>query len=238
MMGLFSSACSWVSSACSAVGSFLGGCASKIGGGIGSFAANILGPIIKGPSELELKIAEAIVKGVINIITDIAKALGIIKDENVEEMGAKATQEEARPRKDFASEKEYIEYLRQEIELDKKRLEVMPLSERLACQAVGTAIVARGIKEDTGMELSPEFLLAAEKAKLSAGEIMACIEKFKIADYKSLDVVKDYLQGKDLKGKGENVGGNLVEALQQANPGVNSDAAKDKLIDFCIKSRV
>lgn len=237
-MGFFSCAFSAISSVCSSVGGFLGGCATKIGGGIGSFVANILGPIIKGPSELELKIAAAIVKGVITIVTDIAKALGIIKDENIEELGVKATQEETRPREDFASEKEYIEYLRKEIELDKKRMEAMPLAEKLACQAIGTAIVSRGIKEETGMELSPEFLLAAEKAKLSAGEIMACIEKFKVSDYKSLDIVKDYLQGKDMKGQGGKVGDNLVAALQQANPGVDSDAAKDKLTDLCVKSRV
>ena len=63
------------------------------------------------------------------------------------------------------------------------------------------------------------------------------MDKFKLADYKTMDVMADYLQGKDMKGREVGVGASIVEALKSSNPHVSDNDIQSKLTDLCVQSR-
>ncbi|MCW2279146.1 hypothetical protein [Heliophilum fasciatum] len=226
-MGWFSSACSVVSSAISSAVSFVGSNIGKIGGGIVGNAIAILSPFKN--LELAVKALEVIAV----IVTTIAEILGVgHKNERMDELGAKAIQEDTLPREEFKSEQEYIHYLREEIELDREKFNKMSPEERLACTAIGTNILAKSIEEKTGVEIPAEFLLTAEKIKLSAEEIKACIDKFKENGYFNMGTMSDYLQGKDLKGKEPVISSAIIHALQAVNPQMTHADVQHKMVNL------
>ncbi|KAB2954274.1 hypothetical protein F9B85_00845 [Heliorestis acidaminivorans] len=226
-MGWFSSACSAIGSAISTAVNFVGNNLGKIGGVIGNSVAVILSPF------KTLEIAIRAIEAIAILVTTIAEILGIgQKDEKMDELGAKAIQEDTLPREEFETHQEYIKYLREEIELDREKFNEMSPEERLACTAIGTTILAKSIEEKTGVEIPAEFLLTAEKINLSAEEIKVCIDKFKENGLFTMGEMSDYLQGKDLKGKEPAISSVIIDAMQALNPQMTHKDVQNKMINM------
>ena len=221
-----------IASGLSAVGSFIGGCASKLGSSICGIVGGLLSPFP------QLGIAITVIKVVGEIIKIIAEGLGIIKEEDqIDELGAKAMQEDTLGRDAFKSEQEYIEYLKNEVALDREKFEKASPEEKLAYAAVGVSIVSKSVEEKTGIGIPPEFLLTAAKTKMSVEEVSAYIEKFKEKGFETLGVISSYLKGEDMKGDESTISSTIMEGLQQANPDMNQEQIQDRLVDMIVGSK-
>lgn len=211
-MGLWGGLVSMVSSAVSAVGSALGSVAGSIGAMAGGFlkvAAPFLGPIGQ-------------------IVSIVANLIGILKPgDNVDELGAKAMQADKKP-EDFESNAEYIDYLRDEVELDKEKFDKAGDVEKMARTAVGVSVVAKGIEEKKGFDIPIEAWVAMAKLGLQdkAKEIDTILETFKDG---KLDDFAKYVDGKLESSKELEVGDTLVEMYKELEPNATVEDIENKV---------
>lgn len=120
-MGFWSSVSSFVSSACSVIG----GAVSKIGSEIVKVATSI--------ASLGVSLAEKVGEA----IKSVGISLGIIRpEESMEELGEKAMLSEKTPN-DFDSISEYIDHLRNDVVIDKEKLDSLSDAEKLARSSIG-----------------------------------------------------------------------------------------------------
>ena len=113
------------------------------------------------------------------VVVDVAQAFGILNpDEDALTLGAKVKQEGTRGRMDGESMEDYFNYLREEVELDKEKLDNMTDEEKVACQVVGTAMTSEAISEKMGVKLSPEFVASMAKMEMSAVQLEAYVKSF------------------------------------------------------------
>ena len=119
-----------ISSIISAVSSI----ATTVGPAVSVFAKTLVEEL---PS-----IIETIVK-VAKVVVDVAQTFGLLNpDEDALTLGAKVKQEGTRGRMDGESMEDYFNYLREEDELDKDKLDNMTDEEKVACEVVGTAMTS------------------------------------------------------------------------------------------------
>lgn len=218
-MGFWGSVCSFVSGAVSAIGSAIG----SIGGALASSAGNFL------------KVAAPWLGAVIQVIQVVSTLLGILNSEdNIEELGAKAMEADKKP-EDFDSNAEYIDYLRNDIELDREKFENATDVEKTARQAVGASIVIKGIEEKKGFEIPLTTWVAMAKLGLGdkAEEIDKILDTFK--DGKLEDFV-DYTEGKLEAKKELEVGDSLVEMYQELEPSMSIEEIEDKVMNMDLKN--
>ena len=91
------------------------------------------------------------------IVSVVAEILGLKDEEETpEELGMKAEIAEKKP-EDFESVDQYIEYLREEVSIDKKELEELSDEDRVKYLAIGTAITIKGIEEKYKMDMPVDF---------------------------------------------------------------------------------
>ncbi|MEG2869439.1 MAG: hypothetical protein RR894_17040, partial [Terrisporobacter sp.] len=110
------------------IGAFIGGLCT-----LGATAINTIGTAISTVGAAVVVGAKALIPAlktvgavidivckVCSIVLEIAHKLGLVEqDEKIEEIGAKTLQEDTRGRLDGESASEYMEYLRNEVELDR-----------------------------------------------------------------------------------------------------------------------
>lgn len=208
-----------ISGVCSTIGSTF----SSIGSSIVGFATNLFSPF------QTLSIAIAIIQVVSAIVSGIAEILGLKPEkETPEELGAKAKDAEMKL-ENFESTEKYIEYLRNEVKLDKEKFEKMSAEEKAACTAVGISLYVKNIEEKTGITLSPEFLIKAGQLEMNAKEVKAYMDSFKGTGLTNMKDMSDYLTGKldektDLK-----VESAIAEGLKNINPNMSEKDIQLKL---------
>lgn len=161
---------------------FLLGIVSAAVSVISSIAATV-GPAIATVAKTIVSLAPTLQKVIIfgNVVSDIAKILGVLgPEENAESIGAKAMQEGTRPREINESAQDYLDYLRNEVELDREKQAKMDEKDRMACIAAGSALVLATTAEKNDVELTPTYIANASKSRLmSADNILKMAHKFK-----------------------------------------------------------
>jgi hypothetical protein len=221
-MGFWSSVSSCVSSVCSAIGSAFSSVGSVVAGG----AAALFSPFKK----LEMAINIIQVIGV--IVSGIAEMLGLKPNEETpEELGAKA-QEAEKKLENFESTEKYIEYLRNEVKLDKEKFENMSAVEKSMCTAVGVSLYSKNIEEKTGITLSPEFLIKAGQLHMNSKEVKAYMDSFKENGFTNMKYMGDFLTGRldektDLK-----VESAIAQGFKTINPNISESDIQLKLGDM------
>jgi hypothetical protein len=218
-MGFWSGLGSLISSAVSVVASAIG----SIGGALASMATNVL------------KVAAPWLSTVIQIIQVVGQLVGVLNPkDDPEELGAKAMEADKKP-EDFDSNAEYIDYLRNDIELDREKFENATDVEKTARQAVGASIVIKGIEEKKGFEIPVTTWVAMAKLGLGdkAEEIDKILDTFK--DGKLEDFV-DYTEGKLEVKKELEVGDSLVEMYQELEPSMSIEEIEDKVMNMDLKN--
>jgi hypothetical protein len=216
-MGFWGSLGSFVSGAVSVIGSAIG----SVAGSIGSLAQNTL------------KVAAGWLGPIATVVSAVATLLGVFnKEDDVEELGAKAMQPEAKKPEEFDTNAEYIDHLRNEVELDKEKFEKAGPTEQLARKAIGTGIAMKGINEEKGFETPIETWMALGKLGLDetkVKEIDALLDAFK--DGKLEDFAK-YVDGK-LEGieKNEEISGILSETYKKLEPEAPIEDIEQKVMD-------
>lgn len=224
----FSAVCSVGRAVCSAVSGFAS-TLSSVAGSLGSIIGGGLKDLSIILSEVPLNEMIGEIIGVIaDIVHDICVNLGIIeKEETPEEIGMKAQEAEKKP-DDFDSIEEYINYLRDDIKLDKEKFENLTDEERLSCSAIGSTILAKGISEKKGIDLSSEFLVEVAKHKMKGEEVEAFIDNFKKNDLK-MDSMKEYLRCDLSPEENEKVDVVVKETLKDINPQMSDEELDEKL---------
>ncbi len=212
-MGFWSSVGSFVSSACSVVSSAV----SSIGGALASAASTML------------KVAGPWLGPIGQVIQVVSLLLDVLKPgDNIEEIGAKAMESDKKP-EDFDSNAEYIDYLRDEVTLDKEKFEKAGDVEKIVRTAVGASVVAKGIEDKKGFDIPLEAWISMAKLELTnkAEEVDKLLETFK--DGKLEDFSK-YVDGKlDIKKEGE-IGDTLVEMYQELEPNSSIEEIEAKVM--------
>lgn len=190
----------WISSAISAVGSFIGGAASTIGSAISGFAKSAFSIIAKLPIP-GLEIIN-IVSIAAKIIHSVVEFLGIKSEEDPEVLGAKAEQSD-KSLEDFDNDVEaYIKYLKEEVKLDKERFDNMTPEERMGCKAIGMSLETKAVEEKIGgIEISPECLATLTKIQtaginIDAKELVGIVKILKEQGVTNMNDVVDFLDGK------------------------------------------
>lgn len=210
-MGFWSGLGSLVSGAISAVSSLAGSI-----GGLAASALKIAGPLL-GPMA--------------TIISAVAQLLGVFKKEDdVEELGAKAMQSDKSP-EDFDSNAEYIEHLRNDIKLDREKFEKAGDVEKLARVAMGTSIAMKGINEEKDFDIPIEAWVSMAKLGLNetnAKEVDTILDTFK--DGNLGDFAK-YVDGK-LEGidKNDKMSDSLVDMYKELEPNSSVSDIEDKVM--------
>lgn len=143
--------------------------------------------------------AKAIDK-VADFMGDVLFVVGITAD-SVDALGMKAGRAE-KTVSEFDSVKAYIQYLHDEIALDKNDLDNLSSEERAAYQTAGLAIEAGALGEAVNAKISADFTLLLAKIKdftdiaVSASEIVSIIASLREKGISRMDDVCDYVEAK------------------------------------------
>ena len=211
-MGLWGAVCSFVSSCVSAVSS----------------AVEVVGKaLVTGATKL-LELAGDKLDEVTKVIEMIGKLIDVISaDDNVDDLGARALQSDKKP-EDFDSITEYIEHLKNDIELDKEAFEKADKKEQMVRKAVGGTIVAKSIESKLDTSVPMDFWVEVSKQKMQESEIMATIDTFK--ENKTDNNFSDYMNGKlDFKDE-QKTGDLLVDMYKKLEPDMSIEEIEDKIM--------
>jgi membrane protein implicated in regulation of membrane protease activity len=231
-MGIFSAIGGAISSVCSHIGGAISSLCSHIGGslftgasGIGALATSLIPTLAPGISEVlfGLTVISA-------IVSTIAEALGLKdKEETPEELGMKAEKSDKKM-EDFDTTEEYIEHLRNDIEIDKKEIENLSDEKRATYMAIGSAITIKGIEEKYGVDLPGEFFQTVADRNLKGKEVHEYIKGFKENGITNMKDVSNYLNGKDLESNVEPsaISDSIIDTMKKLEPGISEDEIAEK----------
>ena len=156
--------------------------------------------------------------------SDLEK-LGLTEEqEQPEEIGMKAEQADKKP-EDFDSIEEYIKYLREEIEIDKEKMEKLSEEEKAAYATVGSAILVQGIEEKYKMQLPAEFWCTVVDKKMSNEQVQGLIETFKENGLKDMKDFSDYMNDQSIESgtPRSKISDTIIETIKKQNPGMDQE---------------
>lgn len=233
-MGFIDSVCSAVGSAfssvCSAVGSLCSNIGSTIMGEVSSLVSSFL-PVLGPTLEAALSVFVAVVSFLAELFTDKPQ------EEKPEEIGMKAGQADKKP-ENFDSINDYIEYLRNEVQLDPADLEKLSDEEKQKYKLVGLGLYIKNIEEQQGVKLDPEFLKSIPKLKdqgYEAADIANLMQSMKNNGVTDMKQYVDFMKGDLQPGSPERqqVGASVKDMIEQHFKGqdVNMREKINKLAD-------
>lgn len=216
--------------AVSAVGVALTAAVSTAGPALINMAAGMKKLVLGGGS---LGISDVLF--IVKSIMKIAKTLGIIDGEiPSEELGAKAILAEKQP-EDFEDTQKYIEYLKEEVDIDKDKLKSKNKEEILVYKILGSGIALKGVEESIGVAFSPTFLEVASKSNLSPNEILNIAKACGNNGMTTTLMVDGYMENKISLEEKISVGNIIIESLKEVNPSMLLNDIETKLTDMELK---
>ena len=213
----------------SSLGSALSGAVSVV-----TSAVSSLGSALVSSTTKLLEVAGKYLGPIVQIVQAVAQMLGVVKPEDdLEELGAKAMVAEQKP-EDFDSYAEYIDYLRNDVELDKDKFENASEKEKLARKAVGASIAIKGIEEEKGFDIPIDTWVSLAKLNFEdkEKEVDAILDTFK---GEGLEEFTKYTKGKLSPEKGLEVGDTLVEMYKELEPDASPEDIEKKVMNMEIK---
>lgn len=216
-MGFLGAICGAISSAVS----FVGSCVSSLGKAVVGMASTLI------------KELAPIIDTVVTIIKLVAEHFGVLKPEDdIEDLGARAMKSDKKV-EDFDSVNDYIDHLRNDIELEKDELKKMNESEKLACKAVGATITSKALSEKIGVEIPADFWIEVGKHSMNYKETLGLIEAYKSNNMPIQ--FADYLKGNmgfiD-RVKNESI---IVNTYKAINPEMSIEEIEDKVMSMSSK---
>jgi hypothetical protein len=212
------------------IGAFIGGIVSAIAPVIGP-ALSTAATFIATKLPAILQVAATCVSTISTIVTSVGEMLKIAPPgEQPAELGAKTMQENVRPKREGELTQEYLDYLRS-VPLDKEKFDKMSEEEKLGCEVVGDAMIADSIRENTGVELSGDFLIAIPKVNLEAQTVYNLIKAFSNSGINSMGQFNDYLAG-DIANEetAMKVGDAVKSAISATSPEMSSSDIQHEIL--------
>ena len=186
--------------------STIGGVAVSAGVAISAFAKMAVAVIATRIPDI-VRVLKAI-EAASAVIQFISEMLGKKMEDDPEELGYKAMHAEKK-KEDFDDIDEYIDYLNNEIQIDKEEMKKMTPEEKAACQVVGSAIQCVSISKELGINIEPEnyadigLIASNEKIQSYLGnteemsrnilKLITALKEYGVFDLKEVD---DYLNNK------------------------------------------
>lgn len=207
-------------------------------GGLISAAVAVIGPVLSTAATFIatklpaiLQTASVIVGAITSIVTNVSKMLNIAPEgEQPDELGAKTLQEGTRPIKEGETTQEYLDYLRNEVTLDREKYDKMTAGQKLNCEIIGDVMLAASIEETTGVGVPPEFLLAAGKMQMGYQTVNALINSFSNNGIDSLEDCAKYISNDMSEKDAVKVGEAIREAISEVNPGMTPEDIEEEVI--------
>ena len=192
--------------------------------------ATTIGPAIAKYAPMLLEMAGKYLPQIIKTVETVSTVLNIISpNENAEDLGAKAMNAEKKP-EDFDKINDYIDYLRQNVSVDKTTLSEDPVDVK-ARQAIGSSLMIKAVGEVLGTELTLPFIKTVSQLGLDAKVIVEVAKAYSNREL-SLDDFEKYI-GKTLPiDQLEKHGDTLVSAYQQVDSNMSVDQAEDIVMDL------
>lgn len=212
-MGFWSSVGSFFSSVCSGI--------SRAASFVGNTVANVATSIVSLGVELATKVG--------NTIKAVAEHLGILTPkEELQELGEKAMMSEKKP-EDFDSFNDYINHLRNDVQIDQEKFGQLDEKELMVRSAIGASITLKGINERLDTVVTPEFMATVAKQNLAAEEIVATIESYKTKNLNPNDYSL-YINDELTLDESSKHSSALVEAYQKLEPELSLEQIEDKVM--------
>lgn len=207
-------------------------------GGIISAAVSVIGPALSTAATFIatklpaiLQTAATCVGAITSIVTNVSTMLNIApKGEQPDELGAKTLQEGTRPIKEGETTQEFLDYLRNEVTLDREKYEKMTAEEKLNCEIIGDTMLAASIGEKTGIEVPPEFLLSAGKVQMGYQTVNALINAFSHKGIDSLGDYTKYIENDMSEEDAAKVGSAVREAISEMNPDMTPEDIEAEVV--------
>jgi len=183
--------------------------------------------LVEGTKKL-LEIAGEKFEAIANVIEVVGKVLDIIsQNENIDELGAKAIQSEKQP-EDFNKISEYIEHLKNNVELDIDKFNNARTEDKLIRKAIGATIIAKGIEAKKDVLIPMEFWKEVTKQEMNGTEIDKVIDIFKSNNMENK--FSEYMNGK-LEYKDEvKVGKMIIQMYRELEPNMTIEQIEDKIM--------
>lgn len=216
-MGFWGAICGAVSSAVS----FVGSCVSSLGKAVVGMASTLI------------KELAPIIDTVVTIIKLVAEHFDILKPEDdIEDLGARAMKSDKKV-EDFDSVNDYIDHLRNDIELEKDELKKMGEGQKLACKAVGSTITSKALSEKIGIEIPADFWVEVGKHSMTFKETLGLIEAYKNNNMPIQ--FANYLKGNMRFSDRVKNEGIIVNTYKEINPEMTTEEIEDKLMSMSSK---
>lgn len=243
-MFFFSTVSSFVSSVGSALGSAVSaissgitGICSAIGGALSSTVGGVAHSILASCLCISLPEIIIAIQTICAIVSIIAEVFGLKEEDNEEdepeELGMKAEVADKKP-DDFDSTTAYIEYLRNEIKIDKEKMNELSEEKKAEYGLVGSALYLEALKEKFNVTVTPEYLdtmrKLQEQNKLTTKEIASFVKTFQENGITDMTDMSDYIKGNAPESgtRASDVSSAIIETLKKENPDLseNEIAAK------------
>ncbi|EGR1063531.1 TPA: hypothetical protein ACTGG1_002483 [Vibrio cholerae] len=192
--------------------------------------ATTVGPMIAKYAPIVLETLEKNLPKVIQTIEALSLAANVLRpNEQVEELGAKAMAADKTP-EDFARINDYIDYLRNEVEVDSQAVSQDPLDSTIR-HAIGAAIALKGVGEIVGTEISLPFLKTISQLGLEPQLILTIVQAYAQSGL-SADEVEQYLNDQLSIAQSQQHSEVLVTAYQIADPQLDRQQAEDAVMNL------
>jgi len=201
MLGLISAGIGAISSACSAIGGALGGACVAVAGSLGkamSIGANIFSSAINNIG---------VIGKIFNLIPQQANI-----EKDMTDLGMRVEKSDMKSG-EFESAKEYINHLRNNIEISKEDISVLSDEKKKIHQIVGSSLIAKGVSENFTVDIPANFWVETALSALSSGQVHKLLD-----GYQSLGLpadLKGFSERSLSLAENKSVYGLLVSVLQE-----------------------
>jgi len=192
--------------------------------------ATTVGPMIAKYAPVVLETLGKNLPRVIQTIDAVSLAANVLRpNEQLEELGAKAMAADKNP-EDFAHINDYIDYLRNEVELDSQVLSQDPIDSTIR-YAIGATIALKGVGEVMGTEISLPFLNSISQLGLEPKLILTIIKAYAQSGLSANEVEK-YLNDQLPIAQSQQHSEVLVTAYRIADPQLDQQQAEDAVMNL------
>jgi len=206
--------------------SMVSGFLSTAGSAIISFASSLMTKIPTALSAFD---------DVIKIVQPLAESFKVLSSgESIEMLGAKACQADKNP-EDFDSNAAYINYLKDEINLDEERFENRGKAEQFAHKAAGISLISQGIEEKTGIEIVPDFWVKVSQLSLESSEVAKILDA--VSASKTTAEFVDYFQGNLAPVEKVEIGDQVRTVFSKLYPEMDQTEVVEKIQNMCATVR-
>lgn len=208
-------------------------------GGLGPLISS-LGPVVTEVASTLLTKLPEIVEVALNVskvisavVQKVAEIQGLSPHgEDVEELGYKTMQEGTRAKMEDESMDDYLNYLRNEVSVNKEKFQALSDEDKLKCNVMGTGMLSQSISEKNGLDISGDFLLDMQKMKMTGEQLSKYIDAFSEKGIDSLDELTQYLRG-ELNDKESDKIETIIKSVEKtSNPSISDGDVLLKMDDM------